>query len=212
MFLTYVAALALLGFAFRFVLAVIAVPLVLLSATLSRHSQGAVHLISIAFNQGMISVLYAAYIALVTLLFTSSETVSVAWPYFITGMVWVFFALGSNAAGKARETGGLGLWQTPEQQATATGAAIGVLVGLVAYPVFYLVPHLVLVIPGAEWFLTSSFSLGVWLGRFWIVRLILLFTVGGYLLNVGFMALFGTIALLGFLGSRLVGGSAATKT
>lgn len=194
------------------VLALISIPLALFSAALSRHSEGPVHLISIAFNQGMISLLYAAYIALITLLFTSSEAVSVAWPYVVTGMIWVFFALGSDAAGKSQEAGQVALWQTPEPQAAATGAAIGVLVGLVAYPIFYLLPHLVLVIPGAEWFLTSSLSFGVWLGQFWIVRLILLFTVGGYLLNAGFMALFGTIMLLSFLWSRLVGPSPAAKT
>ena len=212
MYLTYVAALVLLGFAFRFVLALVAIPFALFSATLSKHSEGPVHLISIAFNQGMISLLYAAYIALITLLFTSNEAVSSAWPYFLTGLIWVFFALGSNAAGKSQEAAQLALWQTPEQEAAATGAAIGVLVGLVAYPLFYFLPQLALVIPGAEWFLTSSFRLGVWLGQFWIVRLILLFTVGGYLLNASFMALIGTIMLLSFLWSRLVGPSAAAKT
>ncbi len=211
MFISYLAALILLGFAFRFVLAIISIPLALLTAALSGDSEDRVHLGSIAFNQGSISLLYSAYIALITLLFTSNASVSPTWPYFLAGLVWVFFRLGSNAAAKSEERGEFGLWQTTEQEAAATGAAIGVLVGLVAYPVFYLAPQVALFIPGAEWFLTSSLKFGLWLSHFWIVRVILLFTVGGYILNAGFMALIGNIMLLSFLWSRLVGSSEPTR-
>lgn len=207
MLITYLAALVLLGFAFRALLAVIAIPLALLSILVSRRADDRMQLWSVVFNQGIIALLYTAYIAIITLLFTSNEVVSVSWPYFLIGMVWVFFTLGSNAAAKSQERGEFGLWQTPEQEAAATGAAIGVLLGLVGFPLFYNMPELVLIIPGADWFLSWSYNLGLWLSQFGIVRLILLFVVGGYVLNTGFMALVGSIMLLTFLWSRLTGRS-----
>lgn len=73
------------------------------------------------------------------------------------------------------------------------GAALGWLAGLVTYPVFYLWPEIITGMPGTVPLLISTMRVMEWLNSFWLVRLIIGFLAIGYLLNLAFLALMGTM-------------------
>lgn len=203
MYFKYLAGLVLFGFAFRFLLAVVAIPLVLLQMLFQRRSQDQLQLLTVGANQVIVSALYSAFLAVITGMYASEEGVQHSWVYALTGFLFVFVALSANAADKARHAEGVPPWQGEELEAASLGAGIGFLVGLASFPITYHWPEVVIFVPGAATFFGWCFNLGVWLTRFWIVNAVLLMVVVGYVVNAGFMAIFGGVMLAYALWSGL---------
>jgi hypothetical protein len=117
------------------------------------------------------------------------------WPYVLTAFVWTYFALGTNAAEKRDARSGFG-WQTAEEAAVGQAAAVGLILGLALLVAAYNWPSVALIVPGAAAFIAWTIKAADWLVSFWLVRIILGFTVMGYVANFGIMILFGGVVLL----------------
>lgn len=137
MFLNFIASLILLSFTFQFLIMIIGIPLALVLTLLSRGSNDRYGIWSTMLNQITLSVVYSGFIAIISLLYASHWAVKYPWVYATCGFIATYFTLGSNAHAKLQQANALFSWLTPEEQAAAEGAGIGVLAGLIAYPVFY---------------------------------------------------------------------------
>ncbi len=203
MFLSYLASFILLGFVFRLLLALMAIPLALMLAFTGRGSDE--HPVwPAAVNQAIICVAYAGFLAVISAIYAEHEAVQYPWLYGVAGFIATYFALGSNAHSKAEASRQVFSWPTPEEEAAATGAGIGFLAGLLAYPAFFLWPAVVGLIPGVPMFFTWVIGVADWLSGFWIVRIILGFTLLGYIFSAGMMAVVGG-AMLAFAGFGAIG-------
>lgn len=210
MFLSFLAGLVLLSFSFRLLLIIIGLPLELIFAFLSRNRDVRTGTLSVIINQVILSVVFSGFIAIICLLYASHPSIQHSWFYATCGFIATFLALSSNVQNKRQEIQDSSAWTTPEGEGAFQGAGIGLLAGLVAYPVFYNVPQIVGVIPGAVSFFEWTIRLADWLTEFWIVRAILGLTIVGYVLNAGFMALIGGFMLLaaGWAGLKRMFGKA----
>lgn len=209
MFLSYLASLVLLGFVFWLLFTLI-IPLRLFISFIgitSRRS-GKRPVWPAALFQAIICVIYAVSIAVISSSYAGREAASYPCIYGFAGFIATYSALGSNAQRKAEGNRDVFSWPMLEEQAAARGAEIGSLAGLLAYFVFFLWPAVVGLIPGMAAFLRWFIGIADWLSCFWIVGIILVLTLLGYILSAGMTALVGgaglAIAGLGAIG-RLFG-------
>ncbi len=196
MFLQFIGSLILIGFVMRFVVGVLAIPLAVVAAALSRYEDESSAFWSAAMTQAVLCITYAGFLALVSLAYASDPTVRHPWLYSTVGFVATYLALGSNAYEIRKELAGS--WSTPSTDTLGgvQGAGIGVLLGLLAYPMIYVWPVLFTAIPGAATLLRWTLLGADWLLQWWIVRIALSLGVLSYLLNAGFMALVGGALLV----------------
>lgn len=197
MFVEFLGMLVLLGFAFRLLSALVGLPfaaaVVLLDRVRGRDDAG--H--SVAVNHAFQCVVYAVMMGLLTAAYVAWQGVAHGWIYGVTGWIWTYFMLGSNAHAKSKATSDpSGFMQTPMEAAVSQGAGIGLLIGLALFVVVYNWPSAVGVIPGSRSLILLTLRLADWLLAFWIVRIALGFVVIAYVINFGIMILFGGVLLI----------------
>ncbi len=211
MFLEYIGILVVLGFAFRLLSALLGLPFAAALRLLHRYQGEGGTARSLAVNHAFQCVVYAVLLALMTAAYAINRGVTHTWVYATLGFLWTYFMLGSNAHEKGRATSDpLGMIQTPEEAAVREGAGLGLGIGLILFIVVYNWPPLVMFIPGVPTFIEWTVRVADWLISLWIVRIVLGFTLLGYVLNFGFVILVGGALLLGaawsgakrFLGPR----------
>jgi hypothetical protein len=197
-FLEYIGILVVLGFAFRLLSALLGLPFAALLMLLHRYQGPDATARSLAVNHAFQCVAYAVLLALMTALYATDRGVTHTWAYATLGFLWTYLMLGSNAHEKGRATSDpLGMMQTREEAAVREGAGLGLGIGLILFIVVYNWPAVVTFIPGVPLFIEWTIRVADWLVGFWIVRIVLGFTVLGYVLNFGFMILVGGALLLG---------------
>jgi hypothetical protein len=198
MSLEFLGILVLVGFAFRLLSALLGLPFALIVVLLERFQGEAGSARSVAVNHAFQCIVYALLLALLTATYVTWRGVSHPWVYGLVGWFWTYFMLGSNAHEKSKATSDpFGMIQTPIEAAVRQGAGIGLGVGLMLFIVVYNWPTVITFVPGVAPFMELTLRLADWLIGFWIVRIVLGFTLIGYVANFGFMVLIGGALLLG---------------
>lgn len=194
--LSFVTAVAILAFAFRLMVAFLALPLGVLQFLAARSDSSRVPLWSFALNQVLLGLLLSAFLAQVTHVWVEAWSPSPSWFYALTGLATTYFVLGGNAYERRRQLSDSDSPQGPLEQSSARGAELGFLLALISFPVLYLNPSLVTRWPGATVFFPWAVRLAQWLASFWVVRLVTTLSILGYFLAGGLMLLMGGVAVV----------------
>lgn len=182
MYLDFLSGLLLLGFVFSLLTALLGIPIAALLTPLSSIGDPAHDYRTAVIQQAIVNVVYAGLIAVAVVLYIDRAPVESGWIYALTGFTVVFGVLGSNMQDRAQEASQS---INPSDHAIAEGAGLGFLLGLVGYWLFYLVPDLFLIIPGAELLMNWTIGASRWLIGFGFVQVVLLLFAGLWLLNTG---------------------------
>lgn len=199
MFAQFVGSLILITFVLSFLIKLLAIPFAALWALTSRYdTEQSVHW-SILLNQIVFSITLSAFIAVVSLFYSSSKMVRHWWVYALAGFVVTYLSLGSNAHERRKELAQYHYeyGHVPVADMGAVhGAEVGMFAGLIAYPVIYVWPQLIMVIPGAPTLFEWTIRVAEWVTQFWLVRVILGFAVLAYVWQFGLMAVIGGAMLV----------------
>jgi hypothetical protein len=190
MFVHFVGSLILIGFVLNIVLSLAAIPLALISVAIRRWDTPRSAFWSAVATQILLSLIYTGFVAVVAGAYADSPEVESWWIYAAMGLVVTYLGLGSGAHEKAKHLR-RDSWDAPDPEMSGNvhGAGLGVVAGVIAYPLIYAWPQLVLIVPGAPGLFSWTIWGADWLMQFWVARVVLGLAVVSYLLNTGIMAL-----------------------
>ena len=197
MFLQFIGSLILLTVVFQFMLAVVALPLSIFTVLASRgEASSRAYYWSMVSQQVLVSIVYAGLPAVAAHVYSAKTSLVQSILYALTGFVVTWFTLAQNAEEKAQRVQEGQPWTVPGRQGVAFGALMGAVAGLCVYPVLFLWPQTISVVPGAVPFYGWVIRLADWLTGFWIVNVILFIAAIGYLFNTGFAVLIMSLMLI----------------
>jgi tetratricopeptide (TPR) repeat protein len=190
----FVATLVLFSIVFRFLLVLILNrPLAVIIANLILYRRKQRTSISIAvLIYVVISFIYTGIIANISFFYASQPDVNYPWVYAFCGFIILYLGLGSVPLARQKSDYFIFWSQTSGatgNQLAEEGFSIGVLIGLIVYPILYNWPQSLKFIPGTIIFSTWLINLVNWLTNYWIAQivlglliLLLIFDAGGMIL------------------------------
>lgn len=171
------------------------------------HQKKTLSFIAILLSEVISATIYAAFIAGVTVGFRSHPEVTNAWVYAGFGFIFAFMNLWANVQVRRRSVPEYlstreRFYPTQEEdddRAALAGATVGMLAGLIEYPLFYTWPEAIAIIPGTSTLFTWVVGLANWLTSFWLGRVIVILATLGFFVNL-LMTLRFFLVLLTLLG------------
>lgn len=197
MFFQFMAGLVLFVFVLQMVLAIIAFPVAVVVAFVTRGQEGRHEFLSSAVTQLLVCLVTGGMLALMTKFFTERNAVSYGWLLITVGFLAAFITLADNAIDKQQRAADLNNMFSASTQGAASGSMWGFYAGLAVFIGTAIWPPLIGFIPGAAWMIGAVLVAAAWLAKFWLVRLIIGIGALGYLMKMGFMVLMAAGALVG---------------